>query len=85
MIMVACSLCWECQESWKKLYGELCVQKSTFAIEGALGDGVLRNILGLYEWETIEMFYTYSFMSNFQGEKITKKGRSNGNLEFVVW
>lgn len=35
--------------------------------------------------ETIEIFYTYSFMSNFQGKKITKKARSNGNLEFVVW
>jgi hypothetical protein len=34
--------------------------------------------------QTIEMFYTYSFLSNCQGERITKKGRYDGNLEFVV-
>ncbi len=34
--------------------------------------------------QTIEMFYTYSFMSNCQGERIIKKGRSNGKWEFVV-
>jgi hypothetical protein len=32
----------------------------------------------------VEIFYTHYFMSNFQGEIITKKGRYDGNWEFVV-
>jgi hypothetical protein len=56
------------------------VEKSIFVVEGALGGWGFEEHSWALRRETIEMFYTYSFMSNFQGEKITKKGRSNGNL-----
>lgn len=56
------------------------MEKSSFAIEGALGGWGFEEHSWALQRGTIEMFYTYSFMSNFQGERITKKGRSNGNL-----
>jgi hypothetical protein len=48
MVVVACSLCWEGQESWEKLCGELCVKESTFVIEGVLERSGFEDIFEFY-------------------------------------
>jgi hypothetical protein len=72
--MVACSLCWECQESLEKLYGELYVEESTFVVEGTpRGDGVLRDILGFYGEKLLKCFIPILLCPTSKGKEFLRK------------
>jgi len=49
------------------------VEKSTFAIEGAMGDGVLRNILGLYGEKLLKCSIPILLCPTSKGKKLLKK------------